>query len=125
MPIIKETIKKAPHPIVDTMPTQPYSGEHAVGNASSIAKNKVLIIVGLVLVVILLAETGYLLWKKYHPTTVVHTPAQTLEDLRQVSGGKDKETIQQKSATMNALEKNSKKTTVTKQEQLNILNALK
>ncbi len=81
-------------------------------------------IAGAAVLVIVLAAVGYFIWKKYHhPAKVVATPAQTLEDLRAQSAP-DKSTMAQKSATMNALEKSSKKVTLTRQQQLDMLNQI-
>lgn len=100
-------------PITPSVPPQETSYNH---------KKRFIVIISIVILVIILAAIGWYLWKKHHaPVTV--TPAQTLQDLR-ASSAPDKKTIDQKSATMNALQKSSAKSSVTSQQQMDMLNSL-
>lgn len=86
------------------------------------SKKRLVMIILIAILIIILAATGWYFWKK-HRAGVTLTPAQTLQDLR-ASSAPDKKTIDQKSATMNALQKSSKQPSVTGQQQLDLLNSL-
>ena len=111
------------HPIVDMMPTQSSLNTKGTSSRKPLlpSNKKRLVALLIILVVVILAVVGWYLWKKHQHAVV--TPAQSLEDLR-LSSGPDTKTTDQKSATMSALEKSSKKSTLTSQQQLDMLNSL-
>jgi cytoskeletal protein RodZ len=78
---------------------------------------------GGILLVVIVAAVGYVVWQKHHQPKAIVTPAQTLEDLR-LQSAPDTKTTAQKTTTLNALEKGAPKPTLTRQQQLNMLNQI-
>lgn len=83
---------------------------------------RILVVVLIVIIVATAAWFGYVLWQKHHQPA--RTPEQTLNDLRNASYN-DTSTDTQKSTTLNTLEKGSRPNPVTKEDQLQTLNALR